>query len=155
MRIQTILVVCTGNICRSPMGEGLLQQKMPEIAVSSAGISGLNGRPVHPQALAVAAAHGISLADHVARVVTAPMLKQHDLILAMEQAQINRISQIAPEVRGKALLYGIWQGGQEIPDPFGQSRDAFEYVFRLLSEASQEWASRLTVKGLPTCRQKQ
>lgn len=103
----------------------------------------------------MAAAHGISLADHVARVVTAPMLKQHDLILAMEQAQINRISQIAPEVRGKALLYGKWQGGQEIPDPFGQSRDAFEYVFRLLSEASQEWASRLTVKGLPTCRQKQ
>jgi protein-tyrosine phosphatase len=103
----------------------------------------------------VAAAHGISLDNHVARAVTVPMLKQYDLILAMEQAHINRISQIAPEVRGKVLLYGKWLGGQEIPDPYGQSRDAFEYVFRLLGEASQEWASRLTIKGLRTCRQKQ
>jgi protein-tyrosine phosphatase len=137
------------------MGEGILQRQIPEIAIGSAGTSGLTGQGVYAQALEVAAAHGISLDNHVARAVTVPMLKQYDLILAMEQAHINRISQIAPEVRGKVLLYGKWLGGQEIPDPYGQSRDAFEYVFRLLGEASQEWASRLTIKGLRTCRQKQ
>ena len=155
MRIHSILVICTGNICRSPMGEGLLRRQLPELSIGSAGTFGLTGQGVHAQALEVATAHGISLGNHVARVVTAPMLKEHDLILAMEQAQINRISQMAPEVRGKVLLYGKWLGEQEIPDPFGQSRDAFEYVFRLLGEASQEWASRLKVKGLLTCRQKQ
>ena len=154
MQIRSILVICTGNICRSPMGEGLLQLQVPELSICSAGTNGLTGQGAHAQALEVAAAHGISLGSHVARTVTAPMLKQHDLILAMEQGQINRLSQIAPEVRGKVMLFGKWLGGQEIPDPYGQSRDAFEYVFRLLGEASQEWASRLTVKGLQTCRQK-
>ena len=135
-----------------PSTVGLIEMK-PQC--NGRGTFGLTGQRVHAQALEVATAHGISLSDHIARAVTAPMLKEHDLILAMEQAQINRISQMAPEVRGKVLLYGKWLGEQEIPDPYGQSRDAFEYVFRLLGEASQEWANRLTVKGLLTCRQKQ
>lgn len=152
MRIQSILVICTGNICRSPMGERILQRHIQAIAVSSAGTHGLSGQPAEPQAIAVAAAHGVSLDNHVARMLTTAMLKQHDLILAMEQAHINHISQIAPEIRGKTLLFGQWLEKQEIPDPYGQHGEAFEYVFRLLDAASREWAKRLKVKELRTCR---
>ena len=98
--------------------------------------------------------HGLSLADHVARPLTAAMMREYDLILAMEPGQINRISLMAPEVRGKALLFGQWLRVQEIPDPYGKSIEAFDYVFRLLGEASQEWTNRLTGKGLRTCRRK-
>lgn len=152
--IQSILVVCTGNICRSPIGERFLQQQLPDLHVASAGIRGLAGYPADRQAQKVAERYGISLVDHVARVLTVPMMRQSDLILAMESEQINRLSLIAPEVRGKTLLFGQWLGEQEIPDPYGKSMDAFEYVFRLLGEASQEWARRLTVKGLQACRHK-
>lgn len=152
--IHSILVVCTGNICRSPIGERMLQQQLPALQVSSAGICALVGQPADAQARRAAAMHGVTLEDHIARQLTAPMMRQSDLILAMESEQINRISLIAPEVRGKALLFGHWLGKQEIPDPYGKSVDAFEYVFRLLGEASQEWAKRLSVKGLSTCRRK-
>jgi len=152
--IQSILVVCTGNICRSPIGERLLQQKLPTFTIASAGICGLAGRPADAHAQKIAAMYGVSLADHVACPLTAAMMREYDLILAMESAQINRISLIAPEMRGKALLFGQWLREQDIPDPYGKSMEAFEYVFRLLGEASQEWANRLTVKGLCTCRRK-
>ncbi len=150
--IHSILVVCTGNICRSPIGERLLQQKLPTLTIASAGTCGLAGRPADGQAQKIASSYGVSLEDHVARPLTASMMQQYDLILAMESGQINRISLIAPEMRGKALLFGQWLRQQEIPDPYGKSMEAFEYVFRLLGEASQEWANRLSVKGLHTCR---
>jgi len=152
--IQSILVICTGNICRSPIGERLLQQQLPKLTIASAGIRDLAGHPADRYAQKIAAMHGLSLADHVARPLTPSMMYEYDLLLAMESEQINRISLIAPEVRGKALLFGQWLREQEIPDPYGKSMEAFEYVFRLLGEASQEWANRLTVKGLRTCRRK-
>lgn len=152
--IQSILVVCTGNICRSPLGERLLQQQLPALSIASAGICGLAGHPADRHAQQIAGMYGLSLADHVARPLTAAMMREYDLILAMESGQINRISLIAPEARGKALLYGQWLREQEIPDPYGKGMEAFEYVFRLLGEASQEWTNRLTVKGLRSCRRK-
>lgn len=152
--IQSILVVCTGNICRSPLGERLLQQHLPALSIASAGTCGLAGHPADRRARQIAAMHGLSLADRVARPLTAAMMREYDLILAMEPGQINRISLMAPEVRGKALLFGQWLRVQEIPDPYGKSIEAFDYVFRLLGEASQEWTNRLTGKGLRTCRRK-
>ena len=152
--IRSILVICTGNVCRSPIGERLLQQQLPSLTIASAGIRGLAGYPADRYAQKVAAMHGLSLADHVARPLTAAMMREYDLLLAMESQQINRISLIAPEARGKALLFGQWLREQEIPDPYGKSMEAFEYVFRLLGEASQEWTNRLTGKGLRTCRRK-
>ncbi|SAE97671.1 Protein-tyrosine-phosphatase [Enterobacter cloacae] len=55
---------------------------------------------------------------------------------------------MAPESRGKSLLFGQWLEPQDIPDPYRKSREAFEYVFGLLGKASQEWARRLGQKGI-------
>ena len=55
---------------------------------------------------------------------------------------------MAPESRGKSLLFGQWLEPQDIPDPYRKSREAFEYVFGLLGKASQEWARRLGQKGM-------
>ena len=65
-----------------------------------------------------------------------------------EPEHLRFIAAMAPEIRGKSLLFGQWLEPQEIPDPYRQSREAFEYVFGLLGKASQEWARRLGQKGM-------
>ncbi|MFX2609834.1 protein tyrosine phosphatase [Enterobacter mori] len=145
---ESILVVCTGNICRSPIGERLLRQLMPGKRVTSAGILGLEGSPADVAAQEVAWRHGISLDGHRARKLTPQLMLESDLILVMEPAHLRFISAIAPEIRGKSLLFGQWLVPQDIPDPYRKSREAFEYVFGLLGKASQEWAYRLSQKGM-------
>ena len=145
---NSILVVCTGNICRSPMGERLLRQQLPGRQVTSAGIFGLEGCPVDAAAQAVAWRHGISLEGHVARKVTRSLLQKSDLILVMEPKHLRFIATMAPENRGKSLLFGQWLETKDIPDPYHKSREAFEYVFNQLGKASQEWARRLSQQGM-------
>ena len=141
---QSILVVCTGNICRSPMGERLLRQQLPGQQVSSAGILGLEGYPADATAQAVARRHGVSLEGHIARKVTRNLLQQADLILVMGPEHLRFIATMAPENRGKSLLFGQWLDIRDIPDPYNKSREAYEYVFEQLGKASQEWARRLS-----------
>lgn len=145
---NSILVVCTGNICRSPIGERLLRQQLPDAQVTSAGIFGLEGRPADAAAKAVALRHGVSLEGHVARRVTRFLLQKSDLILVMEPEHLRFIASVAPENRGKSLLFGQWLETKDIPDPYRKSREAFEYVFEQLGKASQEWARRLRQQGM-------
>ncbi|WP_447723672.1 arsenate reductase/protein-tyrosine-phosphatase family protein [Enterobacter asburiae] len=140
---QSILVVCTGNICRSPIGERLLRQQLPGKQVNSAGILGLEGHPADAAAQAVARRHGVSLEGHIARKVTRNLLQQADLILVMGPEHLRFIATMAPENRGKSLLFGQWLDIRDIPDPYHKSREAYEYVFEQLGKASQEWARRL------------
>ncbi len=142
MRFDSILVVCVGNICRSPTAERLLKQALPHKTISSAGISALAGHAADDTATAVADQNGVSLEGHVARQLTREMCQQHDLILVMEQKHIDAVTRIAPEVRGKTMLYGHWIK-RDIPDPYRQSREAFEFTYDLLADATQAWAQRL------------
>ncbi|ELP5718203.1 protein tyrosine phosphatase [Enterobacter asburiae] len=145
---QSILVVCTGNICRSPIGERLLRQQLPGKQVTSAGIFGLEGRPADAAAQAVAWRHGVSLEGHVARKVTRSLLQQSDLILVMEPKHLRFIAAMTPENRGKSLLFGQWLETRDIPDPYHKSREVYEYVFEQLGKASQEWTRRLSQQGM-------
>lgn len=145
---KSILVVCTGNVCRSPIGERLLRQHLPDRYIASAGIFGLEGCPADDSAQDVAWRHGISLDGHVARRLTRNLMQGSDLILVMEPEHLRFIAAMAPEIRGKSLLFGQWLEPKDIPDPYRKSREAFEYVFGLLGKASQEWARRLGQKGM-------
>ncbi|WP_416845549.1 protein-tyrosine-phosphatase Etp [Escherichia coli] len=140
LKFNSILVVCTGNICRSPIGERLLRKRLPGVKVKSAGVHGL----ADATAADVAANHGVSLEGHAGRKLTAEMARNYDLILAMESEHIAQVTAIAPEVRGKTMLFGQWLEQKEIPDPYRKSQDAFEHVYGMLERASQEWAKRLS-----------
>jgi len=111
---KSILVVCTGNICRSPIGERLLRQYLPDRDITSAGIFGLEGCPADDCAQDVAWRHGISLDGHVARRLTPGLMQESDLILVMEPKHLHFISAMAPEIRGKSLLFGQWLEPQDI-----------------------------------------
>ncbi|MCQ4319138.1 low molecular weight protein-tyrosine-phosphatase [Stutzerimonas stutzeri] len=138
---QNILIVCVGNICRSPAAEALLAHKLEGkgLTISSAGIGALVGNPMDKTAHEVLSDHGVEHTSHRARQVDSKMLHRADLILVMEQSHIQRIRQIAPEVHGKTFLLGKWLDDTEIPDPYRQSKPAFEHVHSLLTQSVESW----------------
>ncbi len=142
-----ILVVCVGNICRSPAGERILKTKLPAKHVSSAGIatqkSGLTGKPADVMACEVMGQFGFDLSGHQAQQLTPELCRDYDLILVMEKGHIEAVTNIAPEARGKTMLFGQWIGQRDIPDPYRQSREAFEHSLTLVEQAAQAWATKL------------
>lgn len=141
-----ILVVCVGNICRSPTGERLLKHYQPALTVESAGLGALVGKGADATATSVAQDNQLSLAGHSARQITGRMCREYDLILVMEKRHIAALCEIAPEMRGKMMLFGHWDGEREIPDPYRKSREAFEAVYTLLDRSARQWAQALHVQ---------
>ena len=141
-----ILVVCVGNICRSPTGERLLKHYQPALRVESAGLGALVGKGADATATSVAQDNQLSLAGHSARQITGQMCREYDLILVMEKRHIAALCEIAPEMRGKVMLFGHWDGEREIPDPYRKSREAFEAVYTLLDRSARQWAQALHVQ---------
>ena len=140
---NSILVVCTGNICRSPIGERLLRKALPSKKVDSAGVGALVGHAADASAIQVSEQHQLSLDGHKAQQFTGTLGRQYDLILVMEKHHLEQVTSIAPEARGKTMLIGHWLQGAEIPDPYRKSMESFEYVYQLLEQACNSWASKL------------
>ncbi|MFP2431081.1 MULTISPECIES: arsenate reductase/protein-tyrosine-phosphatase family protein [Enterobacter] len=147
MMFRNIMVICTGNICRSPAGERLLQRLLPGRRIDSAGIPGLSDHPADSMMRAVCEARGLSLEGHLSRPVTPAMLRRYELLLVMEQSHLRRLTALAPECRGKTLLFSHWSehaGQRNIRDPFGQHRQVYEQVFHQLERAALAWVQHLT-----------
>ncbi len=140
---KSILVICTGNICRSPIGERYLQKLLPDKKIASAGVGALKNHNADENAVNIALKHDLSLDGHKGKQFTASLARQFDLILAMEKSHIEQISRIAPEVRGKTMLFGQWIGMRDIPDPYQKSEEAFASVYDLIEQASKRWAEKL------------
>lgn len=143
----SVLVVCVGNICRSPLGERLLAARLRErgasITVGSAGIGALVGQGADPTTAAVAAEHGVDLSGHVARQFSRELGAAHDLILTMEPGHRREIIRLCPDLSGKVMLFDHWQGGKGIADPYRRSRQFHEEIFALIDAAASAWALRL------------
>lgn len=142
---DSILVVCTGNICRSPMGERFLRQLLPTKTIDSAGTGALIGHAADESAIKIASLHGLSLEGHIAQQFTSVLSRKYDLILVMEKYHVEQIGRIAPEARGKTMLFGQWLGQREIPDPYRKSDEAFASVYKLIEQAGNRWAEKLGV----------
>lgn len=140
---DTILVVCVGNICRSPMGEVLLRDALPKRNISSAGIGALVGMPADPLTLAVLPDLHEELSKHRARQLTPDMTRSADLILVMESGHKRAIENIDPSARGKIYRWGEW-GGFNVPDPYRCPQDAFEQALALIREGLDLWLPKLT-----------
>lgn len=106
LKFNSILVVCTGNICRSPIGERLLRKRLPGVKVKSAGVHGLVKHPADATAADVAANHGVSLEGHAGRKLTAEMARNYDLILQWSRNILLRLPQSLPRSAGRQCCLG-------------------------------------------------
>ncbi len=140
--LRHILVVCTGNICRSPAAAGLLAAQV-DGDVESAGIHAPIGHRADVRAMRLAERYGVSLYKHRARQLTRQMCSRSDLILVMERGHISDVANLAPEARGKTLLLGHWLDRAEIADPWQESDSRFEQIFAQIEHAVCRWASVL------------
>lgn len=141
---DSILVVCTGNICRSPMAERIMMNYFPEKKIYSVGLMAMVDHPADEKAKIVSSQHGISLEGHKGTQFRTSMAGEFSLILVMEMSHLEQISAIAPQARGKIMLLGHWLGQREIPDPYLKSVEAFESVYQLIDRACQCWVQKLT-----------
>lgn len=142
-----VLIVCKGNICRSPMAEIVLRARLKEtgndaIGIESAGLAAMAGYPIDPAAARALAAHGLDASAHVARQVDIAQIRDAQLVLAMQQRQIVALRNMAPWTRSKTFLLGRWNGDVEIPDPYGRSDDMFEGVYSMIATAIDAWLAR-------------
>ncbi|MEY2343411.1 protein tyrosine phosphatase [Proteus mirabilis] len=139
---NNILVVCMGNICRSPQGSVYYRPISP-IKIHSAGIIAKNDRPAYDSAIRIAQQHDLCLDNHQSRRLTSELCKEADLILVMENDHIDRIHQQFPETRGKVMLFGQWLNKTEIPDPHKRSDEMFEHVYQLMEKAVIQWQGKI------------
>ena len=137
-------MVCTGNICRSPIAQYLLQMRTKKhpTKVESAGLRALEGHPADSQAVMLMKQRGVDISTHRGRQLTNNMLREAELVLVMETAQRLALEYKAPWARGKIYTLGHWEEF-EVPDPYGKPLAIFESVTELIDRGVAQWASKL------------
>lgn len=142
MHIQNILVVCVGNICRSPMAEYFLKQHFPQLHIESAGISGLIGHQADAKAMHCMQQHGIDMSGHIARKLNADLIKKADLILVMSQNQKKHLEMTWPFSKGKTFRLGHWQE-KNVPDPYQHDQKFFDESCVLIQSCVDDWKKHI------------
>lgn len=142
MALNNILVVCVGNICRSPMAKAILQARYPNKKIDSAGISAVIDHPADPNAIKLMADNSIDITDHIAKQINEDMVLNSDLILTMTDNQTKWIVSNWPYCRGKTFRLGVWRDN-DIADPYRCGESAFEKAYQDITESLADWQDRL------------
>jgi protein-tyrosine phosphatase len=137
--INHILVICIGNICRSPIAEGLMKRAWPDKTVVSAGIGAMVGHPAAPFSIELALEHGVDISAHRAQALTAKMVSDAELILTMDLEQKRYLEQKYPTARGKVLRLGA----SDIADPYRQDMAVFRQTYSLLASSVDALVARV------------
>ncbi|MEQ8364107.1 MAG: low molecular weight protein-tyrosine-phosphatase [Cyclobacteriaceae bacterium] len=153
-----VLFVCLGNICRSPLAEGIMKHKLKlsgldsKVMLDSCGTSNYHiGDLPDSRTRRNAEKNGVTL-DHRGRQLSADDLDHFDFILAMDRSNLNNILRLAnsQSVRDKVVLMRAFdpQNGEEVPDPYYGGEDGFQEVFDILERSIDGFLSHLKSKNL-------
>ncbi len=147
---KNILLVCTGNICRSPLAEYLFQDRIIKlkldpgrtINISSAGTHATNDSGASHNTQLLLNEENVTCCQHQPRQITKKIINNNDLILVMENIHKYNINQISPESRGKVFLLGHW-GINEIADPYQHSLEYFRDIKKLINQGIECWLKKI------------
>ncbi|APQ15819.1 low molecular weight protein-tyrosine-phosphatase [Maribacter hydrothermalis] len=148
-----VLMVCLGNICRSPLAEGILKSKVndAQVHVDSAGTGGYHlGNAPDPRSIEVARKHGLDISSQVCRKFNVLDFDEFDIIYAMDKSNYANIIDLARNKidaqKVKLLLNELNSAHKEVPDPYYNSEEGFENVFQMIDQACDVIAARLENK---------
>jgi protein-tyrosine-phosphatase len=145
-----VLIVCTGNTCRSPLSASLLQRALDasdlDFTVGSAGTGAWEAAPASEGSYLVALENQLDLSGHRARMLTRELVDEADVILTMSRQHLARVRELGGG--GRAHLFGEYAGleGQsaEVADPYGGELDDYRATFRQLAAMMPAIVARLT-----------
>lgn len=151
-----VLVVCTGNTCRSPLAAAMLAEALaasgrPDVVVSSAGTGAWEGAAASEGSYLVGLERGLDLSAHRARLLTRALVDESDLVLTMSRPHLARVRELGGG--GRAHLFGEYAGlnghPADIADPFGGDLDDYRATMRMLAELMPAVAGRIVENAGP------
>jgi len=154
-----VVFICTGNICRSPMAEGIFRKKITDLGlkgvhVSSMGTHAVNGGQVSKTALELCAENGIDISNHQSRPLIANELVKSNLILTMEHVHREFLYSFFPVVKEKTFLLRAWPeigtSRYNIDDPIGGSRRKYLNAYKEITKS----IDRMMPEFLARCKKK-
>lgn len=146
-----ILMVCLGNICRSPLAEGILQSKLPagDFIVDSAGTGNWHaGQGPDKRSVATAKERGLDISCQIARQIRVSDFTEFDHIYVMDSSNLRDVQKLAPNASAKAkvklMMDEIYPGeGVDVPDPYYGGPEGFDNVYDMLDQACELVAGKL------------
>lgn len=160
--MKHVLFVCTGNVCRSPMAEGLFKKLTAgrkDITVQSAGVSAGRGQPASPDAVYALNREGIDLRSFRSQPVSEELVEQATFIFAMTRDHKRLLELFYPEAAGKTFLIREFENGSpDVPDPIGLGRETYErcrdtlkktlpFVLKFIEEQTMTTSSPASAKA--------
>lgn len=147
-------MVCLGNICRSPLAEGILKDKFEKqgikAVVESAGTGNYHaGEPADPRSIEVATKNKIDINSHRAKQFKVSDFDEYDLIYAMDKSNHQNILKLARNDADRAkvriLMNEVMPGeNQDVPDPYFGGKHGFDHVFQMIDLACEKISGQLT-----------
>ena len=145
-RPRRILVVCHGNLCRSPYLQAVLKRSLPEVVVTSAGFVG-SGRAVPQISVALSAQRGLDLSRYRSQPITQSKVSEADLVIVMDAEQARQVARMFLVKRERIVIAGdlepMFEKSRAIRDPWNQSAEAFKSTFDRLDSCGAMLVSLL------------
>lgn len=154
LRPQSILLLCYGNICRSPVAERMVKHALPNVTVYSAGFHAAEGRRSPENIRTAAESFQLQMADHTSQRVTEELVCRADLILLMDLENYRALLHSFPNAKSRVMLLGMFLNPPqlEIRDPYGLSIPETQSILEQIKLAVANFSALLTGSAHPSGR---